>query len=242
MIDVQSGSKSKSVSFDISSTSLSTFIHSSTPTITMADPGKRQISIWPLEQATKQPPRRLSEFSSMFPEGTTTKLVDLRHDDEWVVITELVQWPVLRAAFPQFHAGLMRTVRIRDGEARDMWGFAGAVVDVPVTGQWVKMFCFADRADPKAGVSEVISIDSADVEPAEFPDAPSLPRHFFSNPRPTRANRRRRSTILLSPDPHVRRHGRPEICSRGPSKFNRRRHGLWCSARILRGRQFDGLL
>ncbi|KAG8978693.1 hypothetical protein FRC05_009966 [Tulasnella sp. 425] len=163
VVDTQSGNKTKSVSVEIGSTTRSTFVNnpSSPPTLILADPQKRLLSAWPIANVAKQPPSKFGLLPAPISEGVTSELVNVVHhpdpngrDGGWVVMTELIQWPLLKSLNPQFKAGSIRAVKWgdRDGTngVKDFWGYAATFVDVPVRGQWTRLFCYADRPDPKS--------------------------------------------------------------------------------------------
>ncbi|KAG8919272.1 hypothetical protein FRC00_011557 [Tulasnella sp. 408] len=94
-------------------------------------------------------------------EGVTSELVNVVHHPDpkgrsagWVVVTELIQWPLLKSLNPQFKAGSIRAIRWGDKDevngVKDFWGHAATFVDVPTRGQFTRLFCYADRADPKS--------------------------------------------------------------------------------------------
>ncbi|KAG8980081.1 hypothetical protein FRB90_007840, partial [Tulasnella sp. 427] len=162
VVDTQSGNKTKSMSVEIGSTTRSTFLNSSRshsqPVLLLADPQKRVLSEWPTANIAKQPPTTISSLPPPICEGVTSELVSVvHHPDEaggWVVVTELLQWPSLKAIDPKFKAGAIRAVRYGNLDelngVRDFWGHAVTFVDTPVRGRWMRLFCFADRADPRS--------------------------------------------------------------------------------------------
>lgn len=174
IIDTQSGSKKKSVAVTISPDTMLSWVQgsdghpaSSSQEIVIADPGKRLVYLWKLDAAPQSPPRKVFEFSSQFPDDiTTTKLKDVSHwpgegpNGGWIVLTEWVQWGLLKSMHASFFAGMIRVCRLSpsgtlNGMPRDVWGHAGAFVDVPMgNSRWKKMFCFASRVNPREQVRQ----------------------------------------------------------------------------------------
>ncbi|KAG8995251.1 hypothetical protein FRB94_009326 [Tulasnella sp. JGI-2019a] len=177
---------------------ISTWIRSSDPsygnkTLILADPYKRQVYTWPIATISHSPPRKLFDCSCILPEGTASRIRDVAHfpstggsvNGGWVVLTEWMQWPLLKAMQGSFYAGMLRVSRVTtsgtiSGDVRDVWGHAGAFVDVPMGGNtWKTLFCYANRMNPRERMKlHYQDIDTPTLQPGERHSSGSDSLHF----------------------------------------------------------------